>query len=336
MRPAVRVAFLGFGTVGRALHALLARRRDALAREHGIACVVTGVASRRGGWRAGAAGLDPADPTAGAACADVREWLAASRADVVFEAIPLEPHTGEPALGWLRAALEHGAHAISANKGPVVHGYRELTALAAARGVAYRFESAVMDGAPVFSLARDCLPLAGVHAIRGVFTSTATVVLEAVEEGLGIAGGIARAQRLGIAEADPSYDVDGWDSAVKLCAVGNVVLGGTLVPSGVARVGIAGLDEAEVRRAATEGRPYRLVGEVGRDAAGVVHARVAPVRCAPDGPLGVVRGATLAMHYEAEVFPGGLTVVSRDPDPVTTAYGMLADLVAVAGRRRAS
>jgi homoserine dehydrogenase len=327
----VRIAFLGFGTVHRALHALLARRRDALVREHGVECIVTGVASRRLGWCAASAGLDPLAP-AGVACAGVGEWLVASAPDVVFEAIALDPHAGQPALDYLRAAIAHGAHAVSANKGPLVHGYRELSRLAAARGVGYRFESAVMDGAPVFSLARACLPLAGLTAVRGVFTSTATVVIEAVERGLTIADGITEAQRLGIAEADPSYDVDGWDTAVKLCAVGNVLLGADLRPRDVARDGIGALTADAVRRAAAEGRPIRLVGEVARDASGAVRARVAPVPCAPDGPLGVPRGATLVMHYEADVFPGGLTVRSRDPDPTTTAYGMLADLVGVLGQ----
>ena len=326
----IHIAFLGFGSVNRALHALLARRREALAREHGVECVVTGVASRRLGWRASRAGLDPLAPS-GAACADVRAWLVASAPDVVFEAIPLDPHTGQPALDQLRAAIEHGAHAVSANKGPVVHGFRELSELAAARGVGYRFESAVMDGAPVFSLVRSCLPLAGLTAVRGVFTSTATLVLEAVERGLTIADGIAEAQQLGIAEADPSYDVDGWDTAVKLCAVGNVLLGAELRPHDVAREGIGALAGDDVRRAAAEGRPIRLVGEIERDEAGAVRARVAPVRCVPDGPLGIVRGATLVMHYEADVFPGGLTVRSRDPDPTTTAYGMLTDLLGLLG-----
>lgn len=324
----LRVAFLGFGNVNRALHSLLEGRRDALASGHGIECLVTGVASRRNGWLAAAAGLDPAHPV-GISCRDVCEWLTASRAQVVFEAIPLEPHTGQPALDYLRGVLDHGAHAISANKGPVVYGYRELTILAAARGVCYRFESAVMDGAPVFSLARDCLPLAGLCAVRGVFTSTATVVLEAVERGLRFADGIAEAQRLGIAEADPAYDVDGWDSSMKLCAVSNVLFGGELRPSDVVREGIRALDEQRVRQARSAGRPFRLVGQVERDAAGTITAQVGPVQCAVDGPLGVVRGATLVMHYEADVFPGGLTIISRDPDPMTTAYGMLTDLIGV-------
>ncbi len=331
----MRIAFLGFGSVGRALHALLDRRRDALVREHGIVCTVTGVASRSIGWRADAAGLDPSRPT-GAACRGVHHWLAESRADVVFEAIALDPHTGQPALAYLRAALEQGAHVISANKGPLVYGYRELIRLAADHGRQYRFESAVMDGAPVFSLVRECLPLAGLHSVCGVFTSTATVVIEAVEEGLSIDEGIVRAQTLGIAEADPSYDIDGWDSAVKLCAVGNVLLGGDLRPGDVAREGIGSLAEGDVRQARAMGRPFRLVGEVGRDSVGMVRARVAPVQCSPDDALGVVCGATLVMHYQAEVFPGGLTVTSHDPDPTTTAFGMLADLVRIASERTAT
>jgi homoserine dehydrogenase len=329
----LRLAFLGFGTVNRALVALLARRRGAL-EALGIRYTVTGVASRRTGWRADARGLDPEAPN-GPDLGGVTAWLDAARPDVVLEAIALDPHAGQPALDYLRAALAFGAHAISANKGPVVHGWRELHALAARAGKQYRFEASVMDGAPVFSLARECLPLAGLRGVRGVFTSTATVVLEAVEEGLSLADGVARAQALGIAESDPSYDVDGRDSAVKLCAVANVLLGGDLRPPDVAREGIGALDAEWVRAARRDGRPVRLVGEVRRDDAnGTVRARVAPERLAPDDPLGTVRGATLVTHYDADVFPGGLTVTSRDPDPTTTAYGMFADLVRVARAAR--
>lgn len=326
--PRLRLALLGFGTVGRALHELLERRRDALRRDFGIDFVVTGVASRSLGWRAAAGGLTQA-LHGGEERGDVHAWLAAAAPDVVFEAIALDPHAGEPATSYIRAALEHGADVVSANKGPIVHAYRELTELAARAGRSYRFEAAVMDGAPVFSLVRDCLPLAGLRSVRGVFTSTATVVLEAVEEGLTFDDGIARAQHLGIAEADPSHDVDGWDTAVKLCAVGNVLLGADLRPDRVARQGIRTLDERLVREANAEGTPYRLIGEVGPGASGAIQARVAPERCTGAGPLGIVRGTTLATHYDAEVFPGGLTVTSHAPDPTTTAYGMVRDLVEV-------
>lgn len=315
----MNLAFLGYGVVARALHDLLVR--------HDIAFTITGVASRRIGWWANTSGLDPAAPS-GKECGDVHEWLAASKADVVFEAIALEPQTGQPALDYLLTALEHGAHAISANKGPVVHGYRELTDLAARMGKKYRFESAVMDGAPVFSLVRECLPLAGLRGVRGVFTSTATIVLEAIEGGGSIADGIAHAQQLGIAEADPSYDVDGWDSAVKLCAVANVLLDGDLRPDDVKRVGIRELDEAEIRRAGMGGSPYRLVGEVRRDDVGRLSARVGPMQCERGTAL-AVGGTTLVTHLEADMFPGGLTIASHDPDTTTTAYGMFADFLMI-------
>src|SRR5262245_24772360 len=165
-------------------------------------------------------GLTPTAPQAsGTPCYDVADWLLTARADVVFETIALDPHTGQPALDYIAEALRAGAHVVSANKGPIVHGYRSLTSLAESKGRLYRFESAVMDGAPAFSLVRRCLPLAGIRSVSGVFTSTATVVIEAVERGATVEDGIREAQRLGIAEADPSYDVDGWDSAVKLCAL---------------------------------------------------------------------------------------------------------------------
>jgi homoserine dehydrogenase len=326
--PSYNLAFLGYGTVARALHALLLRRRDDLERDYDITFAITGVASRRTGWYANADGLDPSAPV-GTEHSDVRDWITAARADVVFEAIALDPQTGQPALDYLRAALELGAHAISANKGPVVHGFRELSALAARVGKRYRFESSVMDGAPVFSLMRECLPLVGLNAVRGVFTSTTTIVLEAMQEGLSMADGIARAQALGIAEADPSYDVDGWDSAVKLCALANVLLGGDLRPDDVVREGIGALSADVVQRAHAEGRAYRLVGDVRRDETHALRARVAPAQCAPGDVSYAATGTTLVTHFEADMFPGGLTITSHDPDATTTAYGMFADFVSL-------
>ena len=327
----IRLALLGYGTVGRALHALLEQNRAALAAEHDITFVIVGIASRGMGWRASAQEFTGNARDADA-CRDIDDWLSTTRADVVFEAIALDPHTGEPALGYLATVLRFGAHAISANKGPVVHGYRALTTLAAAVGRAYRFESAVMDGAPLFSLVRNCLPLVGLTAVRGVFTSTATVVLEAVERGGSMADGVAHAQALGIAEADPSYDVDGWDSAVKLCALANVLFLADLRPDEVVRTGVGGLTEGEIRGAHAEGAAWRLVGEVRRDGDGTLRAHVAPERLAATDALGRVTGTTLVTHLEAAMFPGGLTITSRDPDPTTTAYGMLADFGEVCGR----
>ncbi|HEY3784376.1 MAG TPA: hypothetical protein VGL55_03760 [Steroidobacteraceae bacterium] len=323
-----RLAFLGDGVVARALHSMLADRREALAREYGIDFVVVGIASRSLGWRAQTHGM-PEDARLAPDRGDMDAWLADAHADVMFEAIALDPHQGQPALSYIERALERGVHVVSANKGPVVHGYRALRQIARRRRKSYRFESAVMDGAPVFSLARECLPQAHLRGVRGVFTSTATIVLEAMEAGLSLSEGVLRAQQLGIAEADPSYDVDGWDSVVKLCALANVVLHGDLRPADVARTGLRALEVTEIRSAQAAGTPYRLVGEVSRGQAGRLSAQVRPLRCSPSDPLFGVTGTTLVTHFEADVFPGGLTITSRDPDPATTAYGMLADFIGI-------
>jgi homoserine dehydrogenase len=324
------IAFLGFGNVAKALVQLLESRRSELASRYGFTYAITGVATRTLGWRANAGGLTPnASPLDGIACYDIGDWLLTARPDVVLESIALDPHTGQPALDYLSEALRAGAHVVSANKGPVVYGYRELSALAESRARLYRFEAAVMDGTPVFSLVRRCLPLAGIRAVSGVFTSTATVVLEAIERGASTEDGIAEAQALGITEADPSYDVDGWDSTVKLCAISNVILERGLRPADVSRVGLRSLDPDAVRAAHRAGRPFRLVGRVGVEG-DTLTARVAPEQVATGSELAVT-GSTLVTRYDAEVFPGGLTVTSAAPDLTTTAYGMFTDFLEVIG-----
>ncbi len=133
--------------------------------------------------------------------------------------------TGQPAIDYLRAALETGAHAISANKGPVVHAYRELTDSGDGRmRKRFLFESAVMDGVPIFSLFREAMPAVEVRGFRGVLNSTTNVILEGMESGLTFDDAVKKAQDLGVAESDPTDDIDGVDAAVKVVALANVLM----------------------------------------------------------------------------------------------------------------
>jgi homoserine dehydrogenase len=153
----------------------LLRRKERELCERGIAWRVTGVATRRLGWIADAHGLNVDALPSGTAGLEeshgVRDWLAAARADVLFEATSLSPRDGQPAIDHIRAALDAGAHAITANKGPVVHAYDELRSLAISRRKRFLFESAVMDGTPIFSLFRNSLPALEVHGFRGILNS---------------------------------------------------------------------------------------------------------------------------------------------------------------------
>jgi homoserine dehydrogenase len=256
----------------------------------------------------------------------VDEWLARAKPDVVFETTSLNPETGQPAIDYLRKSLQAGAHTITANKAPIVYAYDELNAIAIAQGKRLMFESTVLDSAPVFSLFRETLPAVKMRAFSGAFNSTTNVIIETMEAGRSFDEGVKTAQDLGVAETDPSHDVDGWDSIMKVCAIARVILRVPLLPSNVRREGIRGLDPATLQAARTEGKPYKLISRVTVNSDGSVTASVRPEQVAASDPLGGVRGTSLAIHFELDTIPG-LTIVSHRPNLQSTAYGLLADFI---------
>lgn len=326
--------------MNRALVRLLVDKTADL-RERGIEWRVTGVASRRLGWIADAAGLDialltregniaeqdfPADLSRSS---NVREWLHTARADVLFEATSLNVEDGQPAVEHLRAGLELGAHAITANKGPIVHAYHELRQMATAHGKQFLFESTVMDGIPIFSLFQENLPAIQLQGFRGILNSTTNVILGCMEDGISFEAAVRRAQEIGVAETDPHHDVEGWDAAVKVAALVIVLMGEQIALKDVQREGISRLSGEQVRAARAEGRPYKLVCSARRGAQGVV-ARVAPEQLPLSDPLARVAGTSSIVYFETDIFPG-LCITEENPGLYATAYGMLADFVRAAG-----
>jgi len=325
-----RLCFLGFGNVGRALARLLMAKSNELRENYGIEWEIVGVATRRMGWHASESAIDVAKLLAGSdetvAVQSIDEWLAIAKPDVVFETTSLNPETGQPAIEHLKKALQAGAHAITANKGPIVHAYDELSKIAVAQGKRLMFESTVLDSAPVFSLFRETLPAVRIRGFSGVFNSTTNVILETMEEGRSFAEGVKTAQELGVAETDPSHDVDGWDSIMKVCAIARVILRAPLLPTDVRREGIRGLDSATLQAARADGKPFKLLSKATVNADGSVTAFVRPEQIALNDPLGGVRGTSLAIHFELDTIPG-LTIISHRPNLQSTAYGLLADFV---------
>ena len=349
------LCFLGFGNVNRALVELLERKSAELRDRYGISWRITGVASRRIGWLAHPEGFQPADLCGADLCGagipfdslrslraglgretlpaaqnlgDLYSWLQAARPDVLFEATSLNVETGQPAIDHIRAALEFGAHAITANKGPIVHAYRELRDLAAQRGKQFLFESTVMDGVPIFALFRDALPAIEVKGFKGILNSTTNVILTAMEEGLSFEESLQKAQSLGIAETDASYDIDGWDAAVKVAALVNVVMGVPMRPNEVERDGIRSLTGEQVRSARRNGTPYKVLCRAQRVAAGA-RATVRLEQIPLTDPFALVSGTSSIIQFEIDIFPG-LTITETDPGLHATAYGMLADFIRAA------
>ena len=260
---------------------------------------------------------------------NVRQWLAAAKADVLFEATSLNVTSGQPAIDHIRAALELGAQAITANKGTVVHAYQELRALAASKHRRFLFESTVMDGAPIFSLF-DTLPALHLRAFRGILNSTTNMILSGMEQGLSFEESLKHAQNIGIAETDPTHDVEGWDATVKVAALVTVLMGAPITLNAIERRGISGLSAEEVRAARSEGNPYKLVCRAQRSGDDVT-ASIRPERVPLSDPLASVSGTSSMIYFETDVLPG-LAITETNPGIETTAYGMLADFVrAVSG-----
>jgi homoserine dehydrogenase len=328
------LCFLGFGNVNRTLLQLLLDREQELRERDGITFRVTGIASRRLGWIANADGLDIPDcveraPSRAKHCAasdltNARTWLSAARADVLFEATSLNVDNGQPAIDHIRAALQHGAHAITANKGPIVHAYRDLRDLAAAKSKRFLFESTVMDGVPIFSFF-DQLPAIRLHGFHGILNSTTNVILTEMENGLTFDKSLKKAQSLGIAETDATHDIDGWDAAVKTAALITVLMDFPIKLEEIQREGIRGLSAEAVRAAKKEARPYKLICRANKTEKGI-EATVRPEQIPQTNPMSQITGTSSYIYFKTDIFPG-LAITEENPGLFATAYGMLADFV---------
>lgn len=324
------LCLLGFGNVGRAFARLLLDKSAELRERYSIEARITGVASRRLGWLANQGGFDVQELlagnfAAGTKCGFIREWLSRSRPDALFEISSVNAQTGQPAIDHIRAALEHGAHAITANKGAVVHGYAALRDLAAAKGKRFLFEACVMGGTPIFSLFRETLPATQLLRFRGILNSTTSLILSEMENGISFDDALKKAQALGIAETDPSADLDGWDAAVKVHALATVLMDAHLQLGDIARESIRGISQQQVLAARAAGKKIRLVAQAEKSAAGIV-ASVRPVEISLGDPLAAVGPTGLILHFELDTLRD-LVVAADRQGPDTTAYGLLADFL---------
>lgn len=324
------LALIGFGNVGRTFVSLLDRKREVLAREHHLDFLITGVASRKLGWQVKPDGFDCQALLAGdfgpARTADsLRHWIVAARPDVVFETTSLNPQNGQPAIEHIICALEHGAHAISANKGPVVYGYETLTALAAKMHRKFYFESAVMDGVPIFNMFRECLPAIELHGFRGILNSTTNVILELMEQGRSFDDAVRHCQKIGVAESDPANDIEGWDAAVKVAALATVLMHRPTKPPEVERASIRDITPEMIAAARQDGRRYKVVCSAQFEGNRLV-ARVAPQALPNSDPLAQVAGTSSLVSFETDMFPA-LAIHEINPGLDAVAYGLLTDFL---------
>ena len=322
----MRLALYGFGHVGRALARLLVARRDDLP------LTVTAIVTARHGALIAADGIDLGEALARESFPDASPVIADLPADVLVEMTTLDARTGEPGLTHIRAALAAGLHVTTANKGPLAVAFRELGDLARSRRRMLRYEATLADCLPVFNLARAVLPLANVRAMRGIVSSTCNYVLSEAARGSTLAAALAEARRLGIAEADPTNDLEGHDAAAKAAILANGLMAADLRASDVRREPIDTRSVVAARAAAALGERVRPLVEIVRTD-GTVTATFGPRRLRTDDPLYAVDGFSMALELETDL-AGRVVVQLHDPGVEQTAYAILTDLLEIAAAAR--
>lgn len=333
-----RLCLVGFGNVGKAFAKLLMKKKDEMADKYDLSFSVTGIITGSHGRAINSTGLDLAqalalvesgeslDPLSTMdAPENVLSFIKECPADFMFETTPVNPQTGQPALSHIETALSAGLHAVTANKGPVVHGYHKLTELAKEKGKRFLFESAVMDGAPIFALFREPLVGANLISFHGILNSCTNLLLEMMEQGQSLDEAVEYGRSIGITETDPSNDIDGWDASIKVAALVTVLMGTPLTPRQVDRTGIRGVTPEMIAEAKAAGERWKLVCSAERQEYRII-TKVAPQRVGPDSPLFSVNGTSSYCQFQLDVLPG-LGILESDPGPETTAYGLLADML---------
>lgn len=335
----VPFALIGLGNIGRNLLDVILHRRQHLMADYGLDLALVGAADSSGAAMA-PEGLEMAairdlklagrglgsESHIGRPGMTALEMIAALDAEVLVDASPTNLSDGEPGLSCVRAALEKGWHVVTANKGPLVLAFEELTAKARTTGRKLLYSGTVAGGLPTVNIGVRDLAGCGVMRIEGILNGTTNYILTRMqEEQIPYEEALLGAQEAGIAEADPTLDVDGWDAANKLVILANSVLRRPTKLADVTVQGIRGLTVADLMRARAEGKVIKLLAvaeQEGDDYA----LRVAPVALSEDHPMARTGLWDMGVVYYTD-YMGVISAVIEEKGPVPTAAAVLRDMI---------
>ncbi|WP_432774060.1 homoserine dehydrogenase [Brevibacillus gelatini] len=331
------IVLTGFGTVGKQIVRLLAQRQDRYRKLYQADVRLVGVARSNGAiYNPDGLAEEQLEALAKSSLPKLRDWdgekwLSSVEADVLIEAGPSDAKTGGPGLRYIRQALAGGMHAIAVSKGALVVDYRGLSALAQANGVQLKISGATAAALPTIDLFTYNLAGCEIKHVEGIFTGTTNFVLTSVmEEGITSEEAIRRAQKMGIAEPDPTYDIDGWDTASKIAILANAVFDAKVNLSDIPRASVRDLSPEQIAGWKRAGQVPKLIGTIRRTADGV-KAAVELVAVEATHPFARVNQTTKAIRVETDVM-GELLVVGGKSDPVAAAAAALKDLEHLLGR----
>lgn len=337
----VRIVICGLGRVGQAFIGLIMQKEKSLKERYGLNLKVV-AAVDIGGAAVSQEGVPLESLLShlkkGARVEDMagygkkgysgKEALSSGLADLLVETTPTNIIDGEPGLTHIRAALKHGQHAVTAAKGPLVLRYNELKELAAKSKVKLMISAATAAALPTLDVGLSCLAGTEVLTAEGILNGTTNYILTRMyEDGCPYADALAEAQRMGVAEPDPSLDVEGRDTANKIFLIANEVFNAGLSLKDVAVEGITRVTPEEIQQAKKDGKVVKLIGKVERKE-GRITASVAPMALSLDHPLASVRGTEKAISYLTDTMDR-VTVSGGKSNPVGAAAAILKDIIRI-------
>ena len=324
----VRISIVGFGHVGSGVAEVVTRKHDEILRKHGLDLRIVGIADLKGAIidEGGLSRDEIARFGADGALLDMSslELIREIEHEVMVEATPTNVTNGEPGLTHIITALNSNRHVVTSNKGPLALEYRKLMELAERKGRELRFEATVGGAMPLISLIRENLAGNGITAIRGILNGTCNYILTRMtNENLPYEHVLREAQEIGIAESDPSKDVEGIDTAVKLVILANSVFGMDATYRDVRVQGITEITPDALKLARDAGYAIKLIGDVDIDGRLEVAPRLVPV----SDPLNV--GGTLNVATIRTDLAGDITVIGKGAGPIEAASAILSDIIAI-------
>jgi len=329
----VRCSILGFGAIGQGVAEVLLMKKEYL-ESIGLEILVVAVVDSRGAT-VNLAGVDLADcitrkRTKGTVAIEKLTGVEVIKSvdhELVIETTPTNIVTGGAGLQNMLAAFETGKDVITSNKGPLTLKYRELVEAAKAAGSRFRFEATVGGSMPIINLANEVLAGNRLKSIKGILNGTCNYILtRMLEERASYKDILAESMELGIAETDPTYDVDGIDTACKLVILANAIFGLDVTYKDVEVTGITKITPEALEMAYERGHVIKLIGEVSREK---IH--VAPRLVPINHPLDVRGTLNVASIYTE--LAGEITVTGKGAGPIETASAILSDLIAIYGNR---
>ncbi|MGH2442568.1 MAG: homoserine dehydrogenase [Chloroflexota bacterium] len=307
----LRLALTGFGNVGQGLATLLSKHGSRYEQQYGVRIMLTGVADR-GGAIFDTSGLDldvllrnkaehktVAGPGGEGPVGDAEQFLASAEAMVLVEAASTNFQDAEPGLSYVLRALERSMDVVLASKGSLALHYGEVMEAAASRNASVLFSATVGAPIPSLQIADRGLIGAEITGFAGILNGTTHQILDAMSRGLSYQEGVEQAQRMGIAETDPTLDVDGWDAAAKVAIVSNAVFGSNLSIHDVRREGIRGVTAADLEAAKARGEAIKLIARATNGPDGV-RASVAPEPRKLNDALGRLAGDDMGIVFDTE------------------------------------